>query len=209
MCVCLWKWMKIQSRHSVAISNDNNLLKYFRLFYSAGLCCFTIVFRLAPRTIVLNVCARALLYVCKFTRVYVCVCMCASVYLNWFFIGLLMPSIKLRAFLLSSLLIYGQIAKVEKFINQLPNGRECYYQHSVLAAGVGEGTRAVRNSWPKSIRFLVQCTYYFCMYFLGVFKYTIINSCRATREYRKILQKETKNSVGKVQTWAWRRGWAA
>lgn len=50
-----------------------------------------------------------------------------------------MPSIKLRAFLLSSLLIYGQIAKVEKFINQLPNGRECYYQHSVLAAGVGEG----------------------------------------------------------------------
>lgn len=113
-----------------------------------------------------------------------------------------MPSIKLRAFLLSSLLIYGQIAKVEKFINQLPNGRECYYQHSEVAVAVrvGEGTRAVRNSWPKSIRFLVQCTYYFCMYFLGVFKNTIINSCRATREYRKILQKDTKNSVGKVQT---------
>lgn len=80
-----------------------------------------------------------------------------------------MPSIKLRAFLLSSLLIYGQMAKVEKFINQLPNGRECYYQHCVagrgVGVGVGEGTRAVRNSWPKSIRFLVQCTYYFCMYF--------------------------------------------
>lgn len=57
-------------------------VEIFSTFLLCWLCCFTIVFRLAPRTIVLNVCARALLYVCEFTRVCVCVCMCASVYLN-------------------------------------------------------------------------------------------------------------------------------
>lgn len=64
------------------------------------------------------------------------------------------------------------------------------------------------------IRFLVHSTYHFCMYlfFWGYLStYTIISSCRATRECHikfkwkeERKERELQTSVGKVQTWTWR-----